>query len=679
MLLIKSILLPILCTLLFSCSQNSLQTLRSNDSGERADITDNDEESLFGSLDYPAEDTLTTYLYANLENSEIRCQQKANLDDTIIDCYLVVVQYDGRELIAKGLEEGVELEWEAATSTSNQNVGTCTRSDNNLRQSCSLTTADYGLLDGDNVVNNAANLSKDTKTAVKENKIKLKIRIGSVTGKVSTIPTSFSLVEPDNISDSTALTLNAVDTQNFGFQPISDSLKNQKIISSRGNSFINSACMRDNKVYFTAGLNAFWIKDWTDPNAEIQLYAGASSTGGLFNSETVAPSHRLWLPLRNEQSVHCAPDGVVLVDQANGVIWRLWDDGRTKKKIIGNNLQTGYSCDWKMTLRDNLLSKDNLSPIDDINLGCIGGLDINPVTGDIYFAHTPNQKLSNTDIYKYDNAKNKISHLMTFDNDLGGHYYGETVIINGIRRRARARSRSKTSFFELKAGNKALTHNFNRLVEVDLNKNTWKYLTDRQSEPTAYKGLHTFRGVFNVNDKTYPITEQTIYEKEKRNLESVSLLANKITSDNEYKDYLLSEQDRHLEKVVNAKDIFFRPIQMFSQNKIANKKNGVLVEYDSVRIVDENLNVQTLFAAYQEERHGCGKSLVPEDELMPFITDLDFHENGELFISTTGLRNNSENGDGSFSDELTFFDMLTFKKKMVKENFIHIVDVLLVL
>ena len=129
------------------------------------------------------------------------------------------------------------------------------------------------------------------------------------------------------------------------------------------------------------------------------------------------------------------------------------------------------------------------------------------------------------------------------------------------------------------------------------------------------------------------------------------------------KDYLLSEQDRHLKKVTNAKDIFFRPIQMFSQNKIANKKNGVLVEYDSVRIVDENLNVQTLFAAYQEERHGCGKSLVPEEELMPFITDLDFHENGELFISTTGLRNNSENGDGSFSDELTFFDMLTFKKE----------------
>ena len=74
--------------------QVTLQTLRSNDSGDRADITDNDEESLFGSLDYPAEDTLTTYLYANLENSEIRCQQKANLDDTIIDCYLIVVQYD---------------------------------------------------------------------------------------------------------------------------------------------------------------------------------------------------------------------------------------------------------------------------------------------------------------------------------------------------------------------------------------------------------------------------------------------------------------------------------------------------------------------------------------------------------------------------------------------------------
>ena len=64
---------------------------------------------------------------------------------------------------------------------------------------------------------------------LKKIKLNSKIRIGSVTGKVSTIPTSFSLVEPDNISDSTALTLNAVDTQNFGFQPISDSLKNQKL------------------------------------------------------------------------------------------------------------------------------------------------------------------------------------------------------------------------------------------------------------------------------------------------------------------------------------------------------------------------------------------------------------------------------------------------------------------
>lgn len=68
---LKSVFLRyFLVSLVLGCSSN-VDNLRDINSDQ--DSTD-DEESLFGSLDYPAEDTLTTYLTANIDNSRLRCE-----------------------------------------------------------------------------------------------------------------------------------------------------------------------------------------------------------------------------------------------------------------------------------------------------------------------------------------------------------------------------------------------------------------------------------------------------------------------------------------------------------------------------------------------------------------------------------------------------------------------------
>ena len=59
------------------------------------------------------------------------------------------------------------------------------------------------------------------------------------------------------------------------------------------------------------------------------MYSGASSVIRA-KSDFVSETHRMWLKYKGDQSIHCAPNGLVAVNHSQGTIWRLWDDGAAK-------------------------------------------------------------------------------------------------------------------------------------------------------------------------------------------------------------------------------------------------------------------------------------------------------------------------------------------------------------
>ena len=253
-----SLLLTFCLLLGIACSSNESTNQRTGGSSTSAENESDDDEDLFGGLVFPPEDSLVSYLTAEVKNSRVRCEYKDdNPDNTFLSCVVVVVQYDGRELLPLKKSPGLKIDWKNLQNSVGNFLGDCTPSLDKLSASCKIDKFDDQTLSNDRLVIAGANFSDGNEAALRQDTVKLKLKIGVVAGLVPNVPVKY--VSQDMLQSSTSLNLSD-NSESVGFQPLSSGLKDQVVLNDRGLGFIGSACIREKKIYFSSGLNIFGLK-----------------------------------------------------------------------------------------------------------------------------------------------------------------------------------------------------------------------------------------------------------------------------------------------------------------------------------------------------------------------------------------------------------------------------------
>ena len=85
---------------------------------QKSEVT---KRSLWGSLEYPKENRLASHLTANVDNSRIRCDYKGPSVNNSIECLVVVVNYNGEEVIPKAIDPDLKIQWFDPTDSGGKN------------------------------------------------------------------------------------------------------------------------------------------------------------------------------------------------------------------------------------------------------------------------------------------------------------------------------------------------------------------------------------------------------------------------------------------------------------------------------------------------------------------------------------------------------------------------------
>lgn len=663
---IKSFTFLLLSLFILSCSSGIEQNKRTENRTNAG--TDVDDE-LFGGLEFPPEGTLTNYLTANVDNTRVRCEyDDSDAANVLLKCFLVVVQYDGSELRPTGIDSKLKITWNDLENSSGGSVGACSPSTDKLTADCTITDTANSVLAQNLLAVTKVSLSDGEKSAVTSETTKLTIKIGVVAGLVPSIPVQYK--SDASIFSPMPMGLNlAGGSVDVGFQPISELLANQKVVNDRGIGFINSACIREKKIYFSTGLNVFWIKDWTSSNAQIQVYSGASAVDRLFKSGGDA-DHRLWIPYKGDQMVYCAPGGAVVVDNNQGRIWRLWDDGRAKL-IAGTGVHKGKACESsdKYIAGNGFLTSANASSkkASETNLACIGGLDIVPGTDEVYFVHHAH-KTAFPEIYRADYKTDSVEFLMKINSEHKNVGFFDDGIFKGSQNLFRTRNRTRSPAFRLLENSEFLVSDELDIIKGNLKEKTFSYLNKSFNSGGAelsafgnsrgfyYQGSTLFTGTEVGIQKVTKVTSSG--EKSEGQYISNDYIGSGITA----ATIRTSTQNRYLGTDKNISGVNLHAVQSVEQNRHPDYDDIVIAEWDAIRLLQKDGTLKTIISrAHLTEPTTCLEEISSKDALMPFISDLARDDNGDIFISTSGVA--SPNGDketGAVDSEeyVTYYDYL---------------------
>ncbi|MDB2447196.1 hypothetical protein N9W79_01085, partial [bacterium] len=577
-------------------------------------------------------------------------------------CYIVVVQYDGRELRPTGKNDNLEITWNDLENTAGNGIGSCAPSISKLTAECTINDAADATLVKDLLVITSVGLADGKSSGTTSEKTKLKFKIGVVAGLVPSIPvqytsdTSIFDVVPSSLYLASGVTADA------GFQPISHALDTQIVINDRGIGFINSACIREKKIYFSSGLNVFWIEDWTAANAEIKVYSGANSTDRILAGGDTA-EHRLWVTYKGNQTVYCAPKGVVVVDQSQGTIIRLWDSGKAQH-IAGKAVTEGNTCLKEDDSRPGVLSSSSASSktAKNSNLACIGGLDIDPETENIYFSHA-DTRIGDSSVYKLDYSKDKIEFIMTINSEfLDNVGPFDDGIFKGSQNAFRTRNRMRSPALKLNKYGKFYISDFYHIIEGNLATKKWTYkskATQVAGSPQSAFGMT--RGFYTQGNDLFLGTEVGIQRYDGSQSGS-NLSRNYIGSQETAKSIRNSTDHRYLGITTHISKINLHAVQSVEKNKHEDYDDVIIAEWDAIRVMAKSGNVKTVIQrANIPVADSCAGSLQADEVLMPFISDLTLDKNSKVYIASSGVASpgvdDDEGGENS-DDYVTYFDFM---------------------
>lgn len=620
---------------IFLASLLSVLGCSSNDDNQR-DVAKNDSSSdekeetaddLFGGFEYPTEDTLAVDLTARVSNTQVRCDFIKNTNSYEMKCRLVVVQFDGRELKPTDVDPNMKISWKELVASDGTKLGSCqTISKDKLTALCQIAAnQETGSFSSDKVVVASVELTDGVLEKTSRDSISLEFSLSLAAGYVPSIPTSYTTpIEAEKTPEGEELS---------AFGPENSLLKDQRIINSLDFTYIDSACIRENKIYFSTVANIFWIENWQDKTANIKLYAGASSIqSAIENDPTKVPGHRLWVPLNGAASIYCAPSGIIAVDQTTAVIWKLEDKG-SAKIIAGSPYGTGFACLKGSHSRKGILnpkSAEGTKPLD-AKLACIGGVGVLPKSGGIVFAHSA-KMTDYPDIYVIDPKADTIEHYISVDSALVRRSPLDGEILVSMQDSFRIRQKNRNATLKILGDGIILLNDYGHLIEVDLNSKSWKYLVEMNREKPAESPL--IRGVARIGDTTYIGAETGIYTL--KDGKPATLTMDALT---ERKAELLRSEleSRTLEDTISASKEGLIAIQSFTGNDSPGFENFLIAEPNALRVLTKEGELVKVFESSKETSPtSCGETVDGTKQLLPFIADLSSDQDGNVWLAMSG-------------------------------------------